>query len=180
MEIILLMVMIASSLNTSTIIPKYTYGFGVDMDYKGFGLTAFFQGVSGLKVYPTANLAFPFNNGANATWEWATDSWTPERTNAKLPIVTESTGGQDNFQPSTFWLRDGSYLRLKNIQLSYMLPQKWLSRAKISKLSVFVNAENWITFSKYKDFDPESILNASSLYHYPMLKTFSGGVQVTF
>ena len=166
--------------NTSTIIPKYTYGFGVDMNYKGFGLTAFFQGVSGLKVYPTANLAFPFNNGANATWEWATDSWTPERTNAKLPIVTESTGGQDNFQPSTFWLRDGSYLRLKNIQLSYALPQQWLKAAKISKFSVFVNAENWITFSKYKDFDPESILNASTLYHYPMLKTFSGGVQVIF
>jgi TonB-linked SusC/RagA family outer membrane protein len=167
-------------INTSTIIPKYTYGFGVDMNYKGFALTAFFQGVSGIKVYPTANLAFPFNNGADATWEWATDSWTPERTNAKLPIVTESTGGQDNFQPSTFWLRDGSYLRLKNIQLSYMLPQRWLKAANISKFSVFVNAENWVTFSKYKDFDPESILNASTLYHYPMLKTFSGGVQVIF
>jgi TonB-linked SusC/RagA family outer membrane protein len=166
--------------NTSTVIPKYTFGFGIDLDYKGLSLSAMFQGVSGLKIYPTANLAFPFNNGANATWEWATDSWTPGRTDAKLPIVTESTGGQDNFQPSTFWLRSGSYLRLKNIQLAYILPQKWLSAVKISKLSVFLNAENWITFSKYKDFDPEAILNANSLYHYPMLKTFSGGVQVTF
>ncbi len=166
--------------NTSTVIPKYTFGFGVDLDYKGLSLNAMFQGVSGLKIYPTANLAFPFNNGANATWEWATDSWTPGRKDARLPIVTESTGGQDNFQPSTFWLRDGSYLRLKNIQLSYILPQQWLQAIRINKLSVFVNAENWITFSKYKDFDPESILNASSLYHYPMLKTFSGGVQVTF
>ena len=166
--------------NTSTVIPRYTFGFGIDLDYKGLSLGAMFQGVSGLKIYPTANLAFPFNNGANATWEWATDSWTPERTDAKLPIVTESTGGQDNFQPSTFWLRDGSYLRLKNIQLGYALPQRWLQAIRISKLSVFVNAENWITFSKYKDFDPEAILNASSLYHYPMLKTFSGGLQVTF
>ncbi|MEO8109355.1 MAG: TonB-dependent receptor [Ginsengibacter sp.] len=166
--------------NTSTVIPKYTFGFGIDLDYKGLSLNALFQGVSGLKIYPTANLAFPFNNGADATWEWATDSWTPERKDARLPIVTESTGGQDNFQPSTFWLRDGAYLRLKNIQLAYNLPQRWLSAVKINKLSVFLNAENWITFSKYKDFDPESILNASSLYHYPMLKTFSGGVQVTF
>ncbi len=166
--------------NTSTIIPKYTFGFGIDLDYKGLSLSTLFQGVTGLKIYPTANLAFPFNNGAGATKEWGIDSWTPQRTDARLPIVTESTGGQDNFQPSTFWLRDGAYLRLKNVQLAYSLPERWLSAVKINKLSVFLNAENWITFSKYKDFDPESILNASSLYHYPMLKTFSGGVQVTF
>jgi TonB-linked SusC/RagA family outer membrane protein len=166
--------------SSSTNIPKYTYGFGFNLGYKGFSLNAFFQGVAGIKIYPTANLAFPFNNGANATWEWVTDSWTPERTNARLPIVTESTGQQDNFQNSTFWLKDGSYLRLKNVQLAYALPDKWLSSVKISKLSVFVNAENALTFSKYKDFDPETIVNASTIYHYPMLKTFSGGVQVQF
>jgi hypothetical protein len=55
-----------------------------------------------------------------------------------------------------------------------------LSAVKISKVSVFVNAENALTFSKYKDFDPETIVNASTIYHYPMLKTFSGGVQVQF
>lgn len=164
----------------STIIPKYTYGFGLNLGYKGFSLNAYFQGVAGIKLYPTANLAFPFNNGANATWEWATDSWTPDHKDAKLPIVTESTGSSDNFQPSTFWLRDGSYLRLKDIQLNYELPAQWLSKVKIKGATVYVNAENWLTFSKYKDFDPESIVNYNSLYHYPMLKTFSGGVKVTF
>ena len=167
-------------INSSTVIPKYTFGFGVNLAYKGLYLNGFFQGVSGIKLYPTANLAFPFNNGANATWEWVTDSWTPDRTDARLPIVTESTGSKDNFQPSSFWLRDGSYLRLKNIQLGYALPASWLSRVKISRASVFVNAENWITFSKYKDFDPESVVNASTLYHYPMLKTFSGGLNISF
>lgn len=167
-------------ISSSTNIPKYTYGFGFNLGYKGFSLNAFFQGVAGIKIYPTANLAFPFNNGANATWEWVTDSWTPDRPNARLPIVTESTGQQDNFQSSTFWLKNGSYLRLKNVQLAYALPDKWLAAAKISRVSVFVNAENALTFSKYKDFDPESIVNASTIYHYPMLKTFSGGVQVQF
>ena len=166
--------------NTSTNIPKYTYGFGFNVDYKGLSLNAFFQGVAGLKIYPTANLAYPFNNGANATWEWTTDAWTPDNKDARLPIITESTGSQDNFQPSTFWLRDGSYLRLKNIQLAYSLPDRWTTAAKISKVTVFVNAENALTFSKYDDFDPESLLNASTLYHYPMLKTFSGGVRVSF
>lgn len=166
--------------DASSILPKYTYGFNINLGYKGIALLANFQGVGDIKVYPTANLAFPFNNGANATWEWTRDAWTPENRNARLPIVTESTGSQDNFQPSTFWIKNGAYLRLKNIQLSYELPQHWLSAIKISRLSVFVNAENWITFTHYKDFDPETTLNVSSLYHYPMLKTLSGGLNVTF
>jgi TonB-linked SusC/RagA family outer membrane protein len=167
-------------ISTSTQIPKYTFGFGIDLGYKGFSLNAFFQGVAGLKIYPTANLAFPFNNGANATWEWVTDSWTPERKNARLPQVTPSDVDDDNYVASDFWLQDGSYVRMKNIQLSYTLPSEWLSKAKIKKVAVYVNAENYLTFSKYKDFDPESILNASSLYHYPMLKTISAGINVTF
>ncbi|MBX6381178.1 MAG: TonB-dependent receptor [Thermoflavifilum aggregans] len=168
-------------IDASSVIPKYTYGFGIDLGYKGIELNAFFQGVAGIKVYPTANLAFPLNNGANATWEWVTDSWTPDRPNAKLPIVTEASyGSKINFQPSTFWLKDGSYLRLKNIQLSYTLPEKLISRVNIQKLTLFLNAENWFTISKFKEFDPETTVNVSTLYHYPMLKTFSGGVNITF
>ena len=167
-------------ISTSTQIPKYTFGFGLDLDYKGFSLNAFFQGVAGLKIYPTANLAFPFNNGADATWEWVTDSWTPDRPNARLPQVTPSDVDDDNYVASDFWLQSGSYLRMKNIQLSYSIPSKWLSKAKVKSASVYVNAENYLTFSKYKDYDPESILNASSLYHYPMLKTISAGINVTF
>jgi hypothetical protein len=165
---------------TSTIIPTYNYGFGLNVDYKGFTLSGVFQGVAGIKVYPTANMAFPFNNGANATREWLTDAWTPTHTNARLPIVTESTGNADNFQASDFWMRSGAYLRLKSVQLSYALPKRWLNLAKISRISVFVNAENWVTFSKYKDYDPESLLNANTLYTYPMLKTISGGLNVNF
>ena len=167
-------------IKSSSEIPKITYGFGINLGYKGFTLTADFQGVAGIKVYPEGNLQFPFNNGAGATWEWAKDAWTPENPNARLPIVTTSTGGQDNFKDSDFWLRDGSYLRMKNIQLAYQLPQKWMSRLKITGLSVYVNAENYLTFSKYKDFDPETALNVVSLYHYPMLKTLSAGARITF
>ncbi len=166
--------------STSTQIPKYTFGFGLNMGYKGFALNAFFQGVAGLKIYPTANLAFPFNNGANATWEWETDSWTPDRPNARLPQVTPSDVDDDNYVASDFWLQNGSYVRLKNIQLSYTLPSTWLSVAKIKNASVYINAENYLTFSNYKGFDPESIVNASTIYHYPMLKTISAGVNVTF
>lgn len=167
-------------INSSSIMPDYTFGFGLNLSYKGISLGADFQGIAGIKVYPANNLAFPFNNGAGATWEWATDAWTPENPDARLPIITESTSEEGNFRYSDFWLKDGSYLRLKSLQLSYALPAKWLAQAKIKRLSVFVNAQNWITFSKYDDFDPEAIVNASTLYHYPMLKTFSGGINVTF
>ncbi|HEY1166302.1 MAG TPA: TonB-dependent receptor [Chitinophaga sp.] len=160
--------------------PKLTYGFALNVGYRGISLNASFQGISGVKVLPTANLAYPFNNGANATWEWATEAWTPEHRDAKLPIVTTSTGSIDNFQRSTFWIRDNSYLRMKNIQLAYALPERWLSKVKISKVSLFVNGQNLWTISKYKDFDPEAILNQTTLYSYPMLKTYSGGLNVTF
>jgi len=167
-------------IKSSSAMPKYTYGFNLDFGYKGLSLSVFFQGVGGLKIYPEGNLVFPFKNGAGANWEWATDAWTPENTGARLPIVTTSTDGDDNFKASDFWLRDGSYLRMKNIQLAYELPAKWLNRVKIAQFTIYVNAENYLTFSKYKDFDPETTLNVSSLYHYPMLKTLSGGVKITF
>ncbi|MGN6511141.1 MAG: SusC/RagA family TonB-linked outer membrane protein [Chitinophaga sp.] len=166
-------------MNASSIMPKYTFGFGFNVDWKGISLTTAWQGVAGVKVYPRANLAYPFVNGANATWEWTRDTWTPENPNARLPILT--TGGTGNFTNlSDFWLRDGNYLRMKNIQLAYALPASLLEKIKISRVSVYVNAENLLTISKYKDLDPESLLDRNDLYTYPMLKTFTGGINVTF
>ncbi|WP_291907244.1 TonB-dependent receptor [Chitinophaga sp. CB10] len=166
--------------NSSSSVPTSTFGFGFNLGYKGITLSTSFQGIAGVKALPTANLAFPFNNGANATWEWTRDAWTPENPNARLPIVTTSTGGIDNFQRSTFWLRNNSYVRMKSIQLGYSLPQSLLSRVKIQKVQFFINGENLLTFSKYKDFDPEAILDQTTLYRYPMLKTFNGGINITF
>ena len=167
-------------IKSSSVMPKYTYGFGIDLGYKGLSLSAFFQGVAGLKVYPVGNLGIPFNNGANATWQWAKDAWTPENKGASLPIVTTGKAGEDNFKYSDFWLRDGSYLRMKNIQLAYQLPANWMNKLKLTAFTVYINAENYLTFSKFKDFDPETTLNVSSFYHYPMLKTLSVGARVTF
>jgi TonB-linked SusC/RagA family outer membrane protein len=168
-------------LNESSVIPKYNYSFGIHAGYKGLSLAAYFQGTGKFLEAPTANLAYPLNNGAGATWEWVTDSWTPDRPNAKLPIVTEANyGSKENYLPSTFWLKNAAYLRLKNVTLTYDLPKRWLDKVKIPKISIFINAENWLTFTKFKEGDPEAIYNASSLYHYPMLKTISFGGNVTF
>ena len=165
---------------TGSSIPKYNYGFSFNFSYEGLTLNAVFQGVQGISLYPTANLASPFNNGAGVTKNWVTDSWTPDNPNAKLPILTTATGATENYQPSTFWLKDGSYLRLKDLQLKYDLPAKWLHSITAKKISVFVNANNILTISKFKDFDPEKDITGDTYYEYPTLKTYSFGANVTF
>lgn len=136
--------------------------------------------MQGIDLYPTVNLATPFNNGAGVTKEWATDSWTPSNPHARLPILTTPTGAPENYQASTFWLKDGSYLRLKNIQLKYNLPDKIASKLTMSRVYLFINGENLVTFTKFKDFDPEKSVTGDSFYEYPSLKTFSFGVNVNF
>ncbi len=165
----------------SSKMPKYTYGFGFDVNYKGVSLSAFFQGVGGMKMFADRNLSVPLRNGAGLTWDWVTDSWTPDRPNASLPIITESDYGSGiNFEPSDFWLKNAAYLRLRNVQLAYALPERWLSRVKIERLSVYLNAQNPLLFAEFDQYDPETISDYVSFYHYPMLKTFSAGVHVTF
>ncbi|WP_207514614.1 TonB-dependent receptor [Longitalea luteola] len=165
---------------TGSSIPKYNYSFNINVGYKNFMLTSFWQGVQGINLYPTVNLATPFNNGAGVTKEWATDSWRPDNTNARLPIVTTTTGAPEIYQPSTFWLKDGSYMRLKNVQLRYNLPDKIANKLGMRRLMLFVNGENLVTFTKFKDFDPEKSITGDSFYEYPSLKTYSFGVNVNF
>ncbi|CAL1518902.1 TonB-dependent receptor [Chitinophaga sp. MM2321] len=161
-------------------IPKYTYSFVLGLTYKGVELTAFFQGVKDADTYVNGNLAQPYRNGAGVTPEWLTDSWTPENPQASLPRLTTANGYPQNFQTSSFWIQDASYLRLKNIQLSYSLPKRWLQRVHISAVKVFANGQNWLTFSKFKLGDPERNLTRGGLIDYPIAKTATAGINVSF
>ncbi|MBO9155006.1 SusC/RagA family TonB-linked outer membrane protein [Chitinophaga sp. GCM10012297] len=165
---------------TGSSIPKWTYSFGINLGYKRFSLNTYFQGVQGLTIYPTANLAYPVNNGAGLTKEWATDSWKPGNRGARLPILTTPQGASENYQNSTFWFRSGNYLRVQNVQLNYSVPESVLSKANISKLTLFANLQNFFTFSEYKDSDPERNITLDTLYDYPLLKTISFGLNVIF
>ncbi|MDR1455160.1 MAG: TonB-dependent receptor, partial [Tannerella sp.] len=127
--------------------------------------------------------ATPLWFGCGLPEAWVTDAWTPERgASAKLPIITTYEGAlNENFRTNDFWLRDASYLRLKNIQLTYSLPSQLLYRTGVIKnLRVFVNAQNLFTLSKMKDFDPEKNLKGSTWYAYPSVKTFTAGLNITF
>lgn len=163
------------------VVPKYTYNFSFNVSYKAWTLTGFFQGVKKINTYPQGIVATPFWYGTSVTKEWVNHSWTPERPNASLPIMTTyESSTNDIYRASTFWLKDASYLRLKNIQLTFNVPQKLLSRVKVKNLSLFVNGQNLITFSKMKDFDPEKNITNGNYYEYPSVKTYSAGMNVTF
>ncbi|MBD2756807.1 SusC/RagA family TonB-linked outer membrane protein [Spirosoma validum] len=165
---------------TGTTFPKYTYAVNVGAQWKGFDFSALLQGVQGINTFPTLNYSQPFNNGAGVTRNWLTDSWTPDNPNASLPRLTTSNGYPQNFQASTFWLYNLSYLRLKNIQIGYTLPKALTQKARISSVRVYANAQNLVTWSPFKLADPERTINTSTLYEYPSASTITAGLNVSF
>ncbi|MEZ4905303.1 MAG: TonB-dependent receptor [Spirosomataceae bacterium] len=161
-------------------IPKYTYSFNLGADYKGIDFSLFFQGVQGLQNYVNANLGYPYRNGAGVTKEFLTESWTVDNPNAKYPRLTTSNGYPQNFQVSDFWMRDASYLRLKNIQLGYTIPEKISKKVGISRLRAFVNGQNILTFADFTLGDPERSATNENIIAYPISKVVTGGLSVTF
>jgi TonB-dependent starch-binding outer membrane protein SusC len=164
----------------ASVIPQMTYGFNFNLGYSNFNLSAFFEGVSRVYSFPVHNITYPFMNGAGFTKEWMTDAWTPENPNARLPILTTATGYTGNFRDSDFWLQDASYLRIKNLQLSYTVPSSLVQRANIRQMRVYANAQNWWTWTAMAQVDPERNHRATTMHHYPSVKTLTFGLNVSF
>lgn len=164
------------------VIPKVTYGFNINLGYKDWDLSAFFQGVTDVYTYGDRIGATPLWFGCGLPKQWLTDAWTPERgEKATLPILTTYEGSlNENFRTNDFWLRNASYLRLKNLQVSYNVPASFWGNGIIKRAKIFVNAQNLFTFSPMKDFDPEKNLKGSNWYAYPSVRTYTAGVNVTF
>ena len=166
---------------SSGVIPEFTYQFSLNLAYKGFEISAFFQGVQNIKTYASLIAAQPFWFGTSVTKEWTTDAWTPENKNARLPILTTyESSVNENYRSSDFWLKDASYLRMKNLQIGYNIPAKITSRYGITNLKFYLNGQNLLTFSEMKDFDPEKNINGVNFYEYPTVKMYTAGLNVTF
>jgi len=161
--------------------PKYTYGFNLYFGYKSFDLSAYFQGVGGINMYPWGNLAFGNHNGGGITKDMWANSWTPENPNAKYPRLFEPVRGtQINSQNSTFWLQDASYLRMKNLQLNYTIPSRLSEKVNISTFKIYLNGQNLLTFAKYKLTDPERNILQENLNEFPSIKIYSLGCNIIF
>ena len=166
--------------------PKFTYGFNSAMSYKNFELTVFIQGSQGNDIFNLSSQGqnYDFGQALNMTRDIYLNHWTPTNTNAKYPIIKTSSQAQ----MSNRFVEDGSYMRFKNIQLSYNLPVsklhiKWMTHAQL-----YVSGQNLITFTKYSWYDPEvnsygsgnSIVQGVDHYVYPVAKTTTVGLRVGF
>jgi hypothetical protein len=167
--------------------PNFIFGFNNTLTYKGFDLNIFFQGTQGNDLYSwTIQELDRLAGNANATTD-ALNRWTPSNTNTDYPKAT--TGR--SYKPSTRFLYDGSYIRMKNISLGYNLPASLMSKIGIRSVLVYVSGQNLLTISDYPGFDPEVNWDSSNRTDsnrnlgldygsYPNAKTYTMGFKIGF
>jgi hypothetical protein len=127
--------------------PKFTYGYNLNLYYRNFDFGVFIQGVYGNKIFNYFRTTSVWPGGLV---NGSLDTWSPNNTNAKLPIYSQNTGIVDN-APSNFFVEDGSYLRIKTLQLGYTFPKN----KAFTRLRVYVQAYNILTITNYSGLDPE-------------------------
>ncbi|WP_316823816.1 TonB-dependent receptor [Pedobacter miscanthi] len=162
---------------TGNNVPYFTYGLNLSANYKGFDFSVLTQGVGNVKTYLEMEASQAFFNGGGVK-NYVLDRWTVNNPdpNAAYPRITNDT---QNLGLSSFWLFDASYFRVKAITLGYTIPQNILDKAKIKGLRIYVSSNNPFTIrgdKRLKDFDPEA---PSARSAYPVLKTFSAGLNLT-
>ena len=161
-------------------LPKYVGGFGLNADYKGFFLDSQFSfakdlwRIDGAMIWLN-NPSFIGDNNVSAD---LLNAWTPTNTNTNIPSLTATNNDATLFQSNDRFLRDASFLRLKNIMFGYSMTKEQLKMMPyISSVKIFVQGENLYTWTKWRGFDPEST-NVSNLGQYPLGKVFTFGVNV--
>jgi len=172
--------------------PEIVYGFGLSGGYKGFDLSCFFQGLARESFWIDATATSPFINYHPSSGdtdpgkivnnallkEYADSHWSEDNRDlyALWPRLSE-TLISNNTQTSTWFMRNGAFLRLKSVEFGYTLPAKLISRAKMTNLRLYFSGTNLLTFSKFKMWDPEMGGNGLG---YPIQKVYNFGVQLSF
>lgn len=167
-------------INLGNPFPDLTYGFNASADYKGFDLQLFFQGVYGNELY-NCNKYFTQGNGYTNLGAEMENAWSGKGTSNTLP---NPAGSAKNLLASSRYIEDGSYLRLKNIQLGYTLPNNLTQKVGLSKMHFYISAVNLLTFTKYSGFDPEiGVTNVLDMGvdrgTYPQARTFIIGASLS-
>lgn len=164
-------------------IPTATYGFGGTISYKGFSIGAFFQGISDVQFRLNNSAFTPFanSNASGNLYSDITSRWTPENQGegAKYPRLDYGlTSNPNNYETSTFWLRDGSYIRLKTADISYTIPNDVVKKLGIKNVRIYLQGYNLLTISNFKLWDPE--LGRGDGARYPTTRSVNLGCNFSF
>jgi len=158
-----------------TNIPEVTFGANLSMNYKGFSVWANFAGATRYWQYYHVNARIAINQLQDVIL----NRYTPGSMTSKYPrLPTLETQVEPSGLNSTFCLMDASYLKLKTMELSYNLPEKWLSKVNVRAMRVYINGNNLFTIDKLKWNDPENSSNTNS--NYPQQKVYNLGINLTF
>lgn len=168
-------------------VPEINFALNMDVSYKNFFLSMLWQGASRVDyelsgVYDSGVMSStmytaPFSGNGNAPAYLVEQAWTPDNTDARYPRLSTVANGNNAWQ-SSWWVVNGEYLRLKNLNIGYDVPANLLRKTPFSKVNVFIAGTNLLTFSHFKYVDPES--PSVSNGYYPQQKTYSFGLNVTF
>ena len=161
-------------------IPEIIYGINGALNWKNLDFSFLLQGAARAQVYLKGGVIQPYFNQGNLPQFWVDEAWTEDNVNARYPRLVNSTHnfpGTDISGVQTY-LYDASYLRLKNIEIGYTLPDKWLRPAGISSMRVYVNAQNLFTITDVPQIDPENTQQEG--WTYPQMKSFNVGLTLQF
>lgn len=162
--------------------PKHIFGLSGNLTYKGFYLNAIFNAQLGHDIYRTYERSDVTFSNYQAFW---LGRWTPEAPSEELPRLT-SIDPNNNQRPSDFYVEKGSFLRLRNLQLGWNLPKEWTDRAKMKDVRLYLTANNLLTITNYRGFDPDIgtsgwILDTGiDKGFYPNNRSLGAGLNVTF
>lgn len=160
-------------------VPELSYGFGLSAGLKNWDVSFFFQGQGRCSFFINPNDIAPFNNYRNAVRYIADDHWSPNNpvSHSFWPRLTTQSNSNNYRTESTWWLRNGRYLRLKNVELGYTLPTRLVSRIGLTNLRVYLSGMNLFCLSSFKLWDPE--MGGDGL-GYPLQKVYNIGLQFDF
>jgi TonB-linked SusC/RagA family outer membrane protein len=163
--------------------PDFTYGVNFSAEYKHFDFTLFLQGVQGGDIFNQQRLNTYFNYNQDVVTD-VLNSWSPLNENTNIPKASTRLTSQSG-RPSSFFIENGSYLRVKNLQIGYNVNTSHLVNGAIKRLRIYAGVQNLLTFTKYSGYDPEVSNNTTftrnvDLNNYPNARTYTVGINASF
>lgn len=161
-------------------VPEIVYGINGSMSWNNFDLSFLFQGAGHVQVNLNGGVIMPYFNDGNLPQFWVQEAWTENNPGNHYPRLAQSTHNFPNtdFPPVQTYLYDASYFRLKNIELGYNFPRKWLNNIHINNVRIYISGQNLFTITDVPQIDPENV--NSQGWSYPQMKSYNAGISIQF